>query len=150
MHWGACHQHSSSRSRLALRCLTPLSTQLPAGTQQLSISKQGYATEQAFLQLDPAPAGAKAVRTRVVLREEAPAAVAEPVARARPAAPARPPARKAAPVRRAEAAREEAAAAVEAAPEPPAKPEPAPSAPLVEERSRVKLVDGQSRARLLE
>ena len=130
--------------------LTPLSTQLPVGTQQLSISKQGYASEQAFLQLDPAPAGAKAVRTRVVLREEAPAAVAEPVARARPAAPARPPARKAAPVRRAEAAREEAAAAVEAAPEPPAKPEPAPSAPLVEERSRVKLVDGQSRARLLE
>jgi hypothetical protein len=39
---------------------------------------------------------------------------------------------------------------VEAAPEPAPKPEPAPSAPLVEERSRVKLVDGQSRARLLE
>ncbi|HEU4578168.1 MAG TPA: serine/threonine-protein kinase [Polyangiaceae bacterium] len=131
--------------------LTPLSTQLPVGTQQLSISKQGYATEQAFLQVDPAPAGAKAVRTRVVLREEAsPAAAPEPVARPRAAAPARPPARKTAPARRAEAAREEAAAAVEAAPEPVAKPEPAPSAPLVEERSRVKLVDGQSRARLLD
>ena len=132
--------------------LTPLSTQLPVGTQQLSISRQGYATEQAFLQLDPAPAGAKPVRTRVVLREEAaPAAQAEPVARARAAAPARPPARKAAPARR-EAAREEpaAAASVEATPEPAPKAEPAPSAPLVEERSRVKLVDGQGRARLLE
>jgi len=76
---------------------------------------------------------------------------AEPVARARAAAPARPPARKAAPARR-EAAREEpaAAASVEAAPEPAPKAEPAPSAPLVEERSRVKLVDGQGRARLLE
>jgi hypothetical protein len=39
---------------------------------------------------------------------------------------------------------------VDATPEPAAKPEPAPSAPLVEERSRVKLVDGQSRARLLD
>jgi len=132
--------------------LTPLSTQLPVGTQQLSISRQGYTTEQAFLQLDPAPAGAKPVRTRVVLREEAaPAAQAEPVARARTAAPARPPARKAAPARRGEPAREEtAAASAEAAPEPAPKAEPAPSAPLVEERSRVKLVDGQGRARLLE
>jgi len=124
--------------------LTPLSTLLPVGTQQLSISKQGYQIEQAFVQLDPAPAGAKAVRTRVALREDAVEAPAEPAARARPAAPR--PARKAAPARRSESARDEAPAAASAAVEP----EPSPAPPLVEEPSRAKLLDGQGRARLLD
>jgi eukaryotic-like serine/threonine-protein kinase len=132
--------------------LTPLSTLLPVGTQQLNISKQGYSTEQAFVQLDPAPAGAKAVRTRVLLREEAAETLAEPVVVARPRpAPARP-ARKAAPARRSESPRDEAPAAVsvEAAPEAAPRPEPSPATSLVEERSRAKLLDTQGRARLLD
>ena len=130
--------------------LTPLSTLLPVGTQQLSISKQGYATELAFVQLDPAPAGAKAVRTRVQLREQVAEVPAEPLARARPTA-ARP-ARKPAPTRRSESPREEApaAASVEAAPEAAPRVEPSPATPLVEERTRVKLLDNQGRARLLD
>ncbi|MEY2936210.1 MAG: hypothetical protein RL033_6959 [Pseudomonadota bacterium] len=131
--------------------LTPLSTLLPVGTQQLSIAKQGYVTEQAFVQLDAAPAGAKAVRTRVILREDAEPA-AEPQARTRPApAPARavrrpPPARRAS----AEAAREEATPlAAEVTPEPAPRAEPS-APPLVEERSRVKLVETRTRARLLD
>lgn len=130
--------------------LTPLATLLPVGTQQLSISKQGYATEQAFVQLDPAPAGAKAVRTRVQLREDVAEAAAESVARARPAAPR--PARKAVPARRSESPRDEApaAASAEVTPEPLSRPEPSPATPLVEERSRVKLLDSQGRARLLD
>ncbi len=133
--------------------LTPLSTLLPVGTQQLSISKQGYVTEQAFVQLDAAPAGAKAVRTRVILREDATPPAPEPAARARPAAPPRA-ARRAPPARRpsSEPAREEAApvaASAEPAPEPVQRVEP--SAPaLVQERSRVKLLETQGRARLLE
>jgi serine/threonine protein kinase len=132
--------------------LTPLSTLLPVGTQQLSIAKQGYATEQAFVQLDAAPAGAKAVRTRVLLHEQGAEAPAELAARARPAPPARP-ARKPAPPRRNEPSRDEApaaAASAEAAPEPAPRAEPSPAPALVEERSRVKLLDTQGRARLLD
>jgi hypothetical protein len=139
--------------------LTPLSTLLPVGTQQLSISKQGYQTEQAFVQLDAAPAGAKAVRTRVILREDAaPTPVAEPTARSRPAPPARavrrpPPARRAESRGSADLAREEsapvAAASVEPTPEPIQRVEPS-APPLLEERSRVKLLETQGRARLLD
>jgi serine/threonine-protein kinase len=131
--------------------VTPLSTLLPVGTQQLSISKQGYATEQAFVQLDAAPAGAKAVRTRVALREDAAAAPPELAARARPAPP-RPARKSAPPPRHSEAPRAEApaAASAEAAPEPAPRPEPSPAAPLAEDRSRVKLLDSQGRARLLD
>jgi hypothetical protein len=131
--------------------LTPLSTLLPVGTQQLSITKQGYVTEQAFVQLDAAPAGAKAVRTRVILREDAEPA-AEPQARSRPAPPPARAVRRAPPARRAsaEAAREEATPLVaEATPEPAPRAEPS-APPLVEERSRVKLVETRSRARLLD
>jgi hypothetical protein len=131
--------------------LTPLSTLLPVGTQQLSIAKQGYLTEQAFVQLDPAPAGAKAVRTRVVLRESAEAATE---ASPRPRTAARP-ARRPAPRRAAtlENPRDEAPAPaatnVEALPEP-AHPEPTPAPTLVEERSRVRLLEDQGRPRILE
>jgi eukaryotic-like serine/threonine-protein kinase len=131
--------------------LTPLSTLLPVGTQQLSISKQGYSTEQAFVQLDAAPAGAKAVRTRVILREEAAPPAAEPVARSRPAAPVRA-ARRPPATRRAEPQREElpvATASAEPAPEPVQRVEPS-APPLLEERSRVKLLETEGRARLLE
>jgi len=132
--------------------LTPLSTLLPVGTQQLSISKQGYLVEQAFVQLDPAPAGAKAVRTRVVLRESAEAA---PEASPRPRPVAARSARRAAPRRApvAETPRDDApapvAANVEATPEP-ARAEPSPEPALVEERSRVRLLEDQGRARILE
>jgi hypothetical protein len=132
--------------------LTPLSTLLPVGTQQLSISKQGYLAEQAFVQLDPAPAGAKAVRTRVILRESA---EASPEASPKPRAVAARPARRAAPRRApvAENPRDDApaptAANVEATPEP-ARPEPSPEPALVEERSRVRLLEDQGRARILE
>jgi hypothetical protein len=135
--------------------LTPLSTLLPVGTQQLSISKQGFVTEQAFVQLDAAPPGAKAVRTRVILREEEAPTTAEPaVARSKPSTPARSVRRPAAPRRASpEPAREEsapvAAATVEQAAEPVQRVES--SAPaLVEERSRVKLLETQGRARLLD
>ena len=134
--------------------VTPLSTLLPVGTQQLSLSKPGYAPELALLQLEPAAAGAKAVRMRIVLRESRasaphpstspPPAATAPVARA-----ARPIARRAPPVRRLEPAAQDAPARVEAAPSPPAAIAPAAATPLVEER-RVRLLDERPRARILE
>jgi serine/threonine protein kinase len=134
--------------------VTPLSTLLPVGTQQLSISKPGYVTEQAFVQLDTAPRGAKAVRTRVVLHEgsvESPSAAPPPVMRpAPPPKVARPVARRA-PPRRSEASHEVAAApsAGEPAAEPPhVEPNAAPV--IVEVQTRPRLIDEQPRARLLE
>jgi serine/threonine protein kinase len=133
--------------------VTPLSTLLPVGTQQLSISKPGYVTEQAFVQLAAAPRGAKAMRTRVVLHESvAEASSSPPPARASaPAKSARSAPRRAAPRRAVEPSREEApaAAAAEVTPEP-ARVEPAAPAALVETTERPRLLDEQPRARLLE
>lgn len=132
--------------------VTPLSTLLPVGMQELSISKQGYTTEQAFVQLDAAPPGAKAVRTRVMLRE-GPAESSSESSRAHP--PPRPAAKRAQPQKRTgapEAAREEPAPLLpvpEATPEP-ARSEPTPSAPLVEEQKRVRLIDDPARVRILD
>lgn len=134
--------------------VTPLSTLLPIGTQQLSISKQGYVTEQAFVQVDAAPQGAKAIRTRVLLSEAPSEPVAAPVARApRPSArpsPRRAP-RRAAP----EPAREEEPRAAADSPEPvpeanPVRVETNAAAPLLEEQNRARLIEDSSRARLLE
>jgi eukaryotic-like serine/threonine-protein kinase len=135
--------------------ITPLSTLLPVGTQQLSISKDGYRTEQAFVQLDAAPHGAKAMRTRVILQElaAAPASAAPAVMPApSPAPKAARPAPRRAPPRRAEPPREEPAAATdnaEPAPVAPARPEPSP-VPTVETETRPRLIDEQPRARLLD
>ena len=138
--------------------VTPLSTLLPVGTQQLSLAKQGYADEQAFVQLDPAPAGAKSVRTRVLLRERS-------ATEARPSSPsaevasaigvpavelgrvARPAPRRALP-RRPEPPRLPAASSEAAAPSPAPAPR-AHSAPLVDEH-RVRLLDERPRARIVE
>lgn len=134
--------------------VTPLSTLLPIGTQQLTISKQGYVTEQAFVQVDAAPQGAKAIRTRVLLSEAPSEPAAAPAARAPRASP-RPSPRRA-PARRAtpEPPREEERAAAETpepAPEPaPVRVEPNPAAPLLEEQNRARLLEEQSRARILE
>jgi serine/threonine-protein kinase len=134
--------------------VTPLSTLLPVGTQQFSISKPGYVTEQAFVQLDAAPRGAKAVRTRVVLHESTKEASSSPPM-ARVSAPARSPRsvpRRPALRRVVEVVREEAPAAVaapQATPEP-ARTEPTAPAPLVEAPARARLLDEQPRARILE
>jgi hypothetical protein len=135
--------------------LTPLSTLLPIGTQQLSISKQGYLTEQAFVQVDAAPHGAKAVRTRVVLQEntsDAPSAQSPQSARSRPTPPPRPSTRRAAARRAPEAPREEEPAPVSAAPPLAETPrlEPNPAASLLDEQQRARLLDDQSRARILD
>jgi eukaryotic-like serine/threonine-protein kinase len=135
--------------------VTPLSTLLPIGTQQLSISKPGYVTEQAFVQLDSAPRDAKAVRTRVILQEsaaEVAVASAAPVTRQAPARAVMRAAPRRAPARRAEPSREEApsAAGSDPQPEPAAHAEAAPAPPLVEAQSRAKLLDDAPRARLLE
>jgi eukaryotic-like serine/threonine-protein kinase len=135
--------------------VTPLSTLLPIGTQQLTISKEGYGTEQAFVQVDAAPQGAKAIRTRVLLSETPSEPAAAPAPRAprareRPS-PRRASARRAAP----EPAREEEPRAAAENPEPapeatPARVEPNPAAPLLGEQSRARLLGEQSRARILE
>jgi hypothetical protein len=134
--------------------VTPLSTLLPVGTQQLSISKPGYVSEQAFVQLDPAPRGAKAMRTRVVLHEsEVESASSLPPARvSAPARSTRSAPRRAVPRRPVEPSRDEPpapAAALEVTPEPVHVEASAP-APLVETTERPRLLDEQSRARLLE
>jgi eukaryotic-like serine/threonine-protein kinase len=127
--------------------VTPLSTLLPVGTQQLTISKPGYVTEQAFVQLDAAPRSAKAVRTRVLLRE-VPAVPSAAPAHAPPPKVARATPRRAPPKHAPEPAREEAPApAANSEPEP-APAEPAPT-PLVETQ-RARLLDEQPRARILE
>ena len=134
--------------------VTPLSTLLPVGVQQLSITKPGFVTEQAFLQLDAAPRGAKAVRTRVMLKasDAVPSAAAPtsaPAVQARPAPiKAARPAPRRVPGRRSESLREEAPVAagelaVESAP---AEPTPA----LIEAPARARLLDEQPRPRLLE
>lgn len=135
--------------------VTPLSTLLPIGTQQLTISKQGYVTEQAFVQVDAAPQGAKAIRTRVQLAEAPSEPAAAPASRASRAS-ARPSARRA-PARRAtpEAPREEEARAAADSPEPapeatPVRVEPNPAAPLLQEQNRARLIEDQNRARILE
>jgi eukaryotic-like serine/threonine-protein kinase len=134
--------------------VTPLSTLLPVGTQQLSLSKAGYVSEQAFVQLDPAPRGAKAVRTRIMLRESpaqvaspAPAAVPHPA----PVKAARPTPRRATP-RRPEPVREEIAAATISEPTAAAASpvEIVPAIPTLEVQNRPRLIDEQPRARLLE
>ncbi|HVZ35666.1 MAG TPA: serine/threonine-protein kinase [Polyangiaceae bacterium] len=138
--------------------VTPLSTLLPVGMQELAISKPGYLPEQALVQLDPAPSGAKAVRTRVVLRE-APAEVSETNRHAAARAPARKPAAKRSP----ESIREDGAAApLSAAPAPsapvpaaaaPAEATPreaAPPVPVVQEPKRVRLLEDPGRVRLLD
>ncbi len=130
--------------------VTPLSTLLPAGTQELSLSKPGYDTELAFVQLDAAPHGAKAVRTRVVLE---PSASESPAGRRAPTprAAIRRPSRKGPP---AEVARNDAPVPVPIVPEPAVevlpRAEPAPAAPLLTEPPRARLVDEQGRARLLD
>jgi serine/threonine-protein kinase len=131
--------------------VTPLSTLLPVGTQELSISKHGYVTEQAFVQVDAAPHGAKPVRTRVLLEpssSDAPSARPQKAARPAPRRPA---------VRRstvAESPREEPPApsvsSAEPVPEVPARVEPNPVSPLLEEQKRARLLDDQDRARILE
>lgn len=135
--------------------VTPLSTLLPIGTQQLTISKQGYVTEQAFVQVDAAPQGAKAIRTRVQLEEAPSESATAPASRASRAtarpSPRRAPARRTAP----EAAREEEPRAAvdspELAPEAaPVRVEPNPAAPLLQEQNRARLIDDQDRARILE
>ncbi len=131
--------------------VTPLSTLLPVGTQELSISKQGYVTQQAFVQVDAAPHGAKPVRTRVLL-EQSPsdASSARSQKAARPA-PRRPAVRRNA---AAESPREEQLApsvsSAEPVPEVPARVEPNPASPLLEEQKRARLLDDQDRARILE
>jgi hypothetical protein len=131
--------------------VTPLSTLLPVGTQQLSISKAGYATELAFIQLDAAPAGAKAVRTRVVLHESLPETPVAVAAARPPARGFRPAPRRATP-HRPDAPREEAAPAAESPPqaEPAALVEEEPTPPIVEAPSRPRLLDEKPRPRLLE
>ncbi len=134
--------------------VTPLSTLLPLGTQQLNISKPGYRSEQAFIQVDAAPAGAKAVRTRVVLTEssnDAPAAAAPKKERSA----ARSVPRRAAPRRvAAPEPREEEKETAAVSPQPPAEeaPRPEPSAPaqLLEEQPRARLLENEGRARLIE
>jgi serine/threonine-protein kinase len=134
--------------------ITPLSTLLPVGMLEISIAKEGYRTEQAFVQLDAAPYGAKAVRTRVIL-QESPTAPASAPAAAVPTPPPPPkavrPAPRRAPPRRVEPVREEPAAATSG--------EPAAVAPLraeatpvqtVETDNRPRLLDEQPRARLLD
>jgi eukaryotic-like serine/threonine-protein kinase len=132
--------------------LTPLSTLLPIGTQQLSISKQGYQTEQAFVQVDAAPHGAKAVRTRVVLQENTNDAPSAQSPRSRPTPPSRPSTRRAAARRTPEAPREEEPAPVSAAPPVAETPRlaPNPAASLLDEQQRARLLDDQSRARILD
>jgi serine/threonine-protein kinase len=131
--------------------VTPLSTLLPVGTQQLSISKQGYVTEQAFVQVDAAPHGAKPVRTRVLLEQSS-----SDGASARTQKAARPAPRRPAPRRNtvAESPREEQPApsvsSAEPVPEVPARVEPNPASPLLEEQKRARLLDDQTRARILE
>ena len=131
--------------------VTPLSTLLPVGTQELSISKHGYITEQAFVQVDAAPHGAKPVRTRVLL-EQSPSEVAS----ARPPKAARPAPRRPAPRRNppAESPREEqpaqSASSAEPVPEVPTRVEPNPASPLLEEQSRARLLEDQNRARILD
>jgi eukaryotic-like serine/threonine-protein kinase len=133
--------------------VTPLSTLLPVGTQQLTISKPGFETEQAFVQLDAAPRGAKAVRTRVILHEaseDAPSSA--PVAHAAVGKPQRPAPRRAAP-RRYEPTHEAVTASVatpESEPGPAAQAEAAAPSPLVEAQTRARLLDEQPRARILE
>jgi serine/threonine protein kinase len=135
--------------------VTPLSTLLPVGTQQLTIGKPGYQTHQAFVQLDAAPQGAKAVRTRVLLEPipavaaSSPAPAAASPVRAAPIKLAARPAPRRAPARRLEPARDEnpaqpAEASAEAAPAEPAAPA------LVEATTRARLLDEKPRARLLE
>lgn len=129
--------------------VTPLSTLLPVGTHQLNITKPGHVAEQAFVQLDAAPPGAKAVRTRVVLRANPvqPAAPAPAVARPAPTKHARPALRR--PPRRAAPPREEPAMArAEPAVEAPAASVSA--APLVEAPTRARLLEEPPRPRLLE
>jgi serine/threonine-protein kinase len=133
--------------------VTPLSTLLPVGTQQLTIAKPGFQTQQAFVQLDAAPSSAKAVRTRVVLQPSpAPVAAPAPAAPVRPAPakPARSASRRAAP-RRAEPARDEAPAAhAEASAQPATLVEPAAAPALLEAPERARLLEEPSRPRLLE
>ncbi len=132
--------------------VTPLSTLLPIGTQQLSISKQGYATEQAFVQVDAAPRGAKAVRTRVVLQESPSEVQSPPSARSSAkssrSSPRRAASRRQSPVE-APHAEEQSPESAEPAPEP-ARVEPKAASPLLEEQSRARLLDDQSRARILD
>jgi serine/threonine-protein kinase len=144
--------------------VTPLSTLLPVGTQQLSLDKQGYIAEQAFVQLDPAPAGAQAVRTRVVLRESSAPETRRPshatqvsppraAVTSEPPQAARPAPRRAA-VRRPDAPRAAAVAPAEsaaptAAPPPATSPPRPRSTPLVEDR-RVRLLEERPRARIVE
>jgi serine/threonine protein kinase len=134
--------------------VTPLSTLLPVGTQQLTISKAGFETEQAFVQLDAAPRGAKAVRTRVILRESlADAPSSAPVAHAAVSRSQRQSSRRVVLRRASESAHEDVPVAVaspEAEPEPAAHAETPPPSPLVEAQSRPRLLDEQPRARLLE
>jgi hypothetical protein len=133
--------------------VTPLSTLLPIGTQQLSIGKLGYQVEQAFVQLDAAPASAKPVRTRVVLQPiAAPAASAAPEPpRPAPIKAIRPvPPRRAA-TRHADPTREEPTVSpAQPRPAVAAPVEPAPAPALVEAPARARLLDEQPRARLLE
>jgi eukaryotic-like serine/threonine-protein kinase len=133
--------------------LTPLSTLLPIGTQQLSISKQGYVTEQAFVQVDAAPQGAKAVRTRVVLQESPSEVASAPSVRQRPSPPSRPAVRRPAPRRVTSDTphEDESASAPEPVPELPARAEqPNRAASLLDEQNRARLLDDPSRARILE
>lgn len=134
--------------------VTPLSTLLPFGTQQLTISKPGHRTEQAFIQVDPAAPGAKAVRARVKLVEipaEAPAAASAKKERAA----ARPVPRRAAPRRAAvnDAREEPREAAAPIVPPPTAEEavsQEAAPAQLLEEQPRARLLENEGRARLLE
>jgi eukaryotic-like serine/threonine-protein kinase len=133
--------------------VTPLSTLLPVGTQQLTISKPGFETEQAFVQLDAAPRGAKAVRTRVILHESNVEVSGGTVAHAAAARPQRSSPRRFVARRPSEPAQQEgpvAAASPEAEPEPAAHAEPTPPSSIVEAQSRPRLLDEQPRARLLE
>jgi serine/threonine protein kinase len=129
--------------------ITPLSALLPVGMQELAISKQGYQTEQLLVQVDAAAAGARALRTRVALRATPREPRAElPTSRPAPriAPRARPIPRRTAPV----IVREEPVAApVETFPEP-ARLEEKPAAPSPEERNRPRLLDDQTRPRLLD
>jgi eukaryotic-like serine/threonine-protein kinase len=129
--------------------VTPLSTLLPVGTQQLSISKPGYLTEQAFIQLDAAPPGAKTVRTRVALQEARAELVrAAPATHPAPRVSAERPSPRRAPPRRAEPTREDATVGTSSGPSKIVEAAPAP--PLVEVPIRPRLLDDQPRPRLLE